>query len=311
MPDQDELEYPPEFLDGTFNWRINGLFFDSPPPLDLLAPAALTDRDPWIVVAAVLARAQAGDHSQIKRLERYFSADEPFAINRIALLLVGDAGGERDLRMLEQVLRGDDEEARVYAAEAARLAGRLWLVPAMLDAWWRAEDMADRETIGFAISDLLEPEPDGGPIAEAAPARYAEPKVAEEKLSPAAKRVLDTFRSMDFGPPPFPNLVGEAMARVSAELGDERAVVWGGGLFDVTAFARQFLALAPTIAPGMCLVYRHKFEAATGWNCTRFFRDDAIQRLEVQATLEEFLESDPQTVYLPGVRYFFGHRIPD
>jgi hypothetical protein len=35
------------------------------------------------------------------------------------------------------------------------------------------------------------------------------------------------------------------------------------------------------------------------------------QRLQMAATLEDFLRSDPSARYEPGIRYFFGHRIPD
>src|SRR5262249_17762082 len=148
-------------------------------------------------------------------------------------------------------------------------------------AWWRAEDLPDRETIGFAISDLLEPEPEGGPLAEAVSVRYMIPTVPEEEQTPALKRVLALRAQMDFGPPPFPGRGNAAHEKSVARWGGDQAVVGGGAPFNVTGFVRQFLALAPTLPPGICITYRHKFEANTGVDCRHFFKDLAPQRLEM------------------------------
>src|SRR5262245_58284048 len=137
----------PEFLYGTFDWRVNGLHFESDPSIDLLAPAALDHSNPWIVLAAVLQHAKVGDHSRVDRLTKYFHADEPFALKRVSLSLVGDLASERDLKLLEGAMQGEDADARAYAAEAAQFAGSLWLVPAMLEAWHRARTLLHREII--------------------------------------------------------------------------------------------------------------------------------------------------------------------
>ena len=40
-------------------------------------------------------------------------------------------------------------------------------------------------------------------------------------------------------------------------------------------------------------------------------KEGVIQPLATAAILEEFLESPEAAKYEDGVRYFFGHRIPD
>src|SRR5688500_16868877 len=102
-----DSELPP-FLNGTFDWRMNGLHFESEPPLDLLSSGALAHSNPWIVLAAVLQRAKAGDHAHVGRLAGFFHADEPFALNHVSVLLAGDMASERDLRILQQALQSDD-----------------------------------------------------------------------------------------------------------------------------------------------------------------------------------------------------------
>jgi hypothetical protein len=57
---------------------------------------------------------------------------------------------------------------------------------------------------------------------------------------------------------------------------------------------------------------RMLFEAMSGVDCRAFFnKHGSVQRLAAAAILEEFLESGDADKYEPGVRYFFGRRIPD
>jgi hypothetical protein len=53
-------------------------------------------------------------------------------------------------------------------------------------------------------------------------------------------------------------------------------------------------------------------EANTGLDCRGFYdRDFMLRPLAAAAIVEDFVESGEANKYLPGVRYFFGHRIPD
>ena len=193
----------PEFLYGTFDWRVNGLHFESDPPIDLLAPDALDQSNPWMVLAAILQRAIVGDHSRVGRLTQYFHADEPFALRRVSLSLVGDLASERDLKLLEQEIQGEDADARAYAAEAAKFAGSLWLVPAMLEAWHRATTLLHREIIGFAISELLEAKT--GPIAEQASIYNLPPAAPSAVANPRLKSLLEKNAAMESEPELLPS----------------------------------------------------------------------------------------------------------
>ncbi len=56
---------------------------------------------------------------------------------------------------------------------------------------------------------------------------------------------------------------------------------------------------------------RHRFESATGIDCRKFFNKGSVKVMAAAAIVEEFLESPESEKYEDGVRYFFGHRIPE
>lgn len=305
--DFSDTKLPP-FLYGTFDWRVHGFGFDSPPPINLRSSDALNSANPWIVLAAVLERAKSGDHSTVRLLSQFFYAKEPFALNRIALLLVGDLGRDSDLQLLLEAMASDDSQVRLYAAEASQIAGRLWLVPSMLAAWHRAYSLDEREGIGYAISKLLEREL--GSIADEA-SIFRLPKIPPEDATASlreywAKRVAD-----DTTDERFPDLVMDAYDQLSKKFGTSRVTVWRGMLFGVADLARDFLSRVSAGKAGDFFTYRHKFEANTGINCDDFFVDVKPQYLSIRVCLESFLESGNASGFEQGVRYFFGHRIPD
>jgi hypothetical protein len=84
--------------------------------------------------------------------------------------------------------------------------------------------------------------------------------------------------------------------------------------FDVVQLARRLLAQLRAEDAQSERFYRGLliFEAATGVNCTNLFNEkDRLHRLAVVAVLEEFLEVENSSRFVPGTRYFFGHPIQD
>lgn len=302
---------PPPFLRGTFAWSFLGYFYAERPPVDLLAREALTSDDPWLVLAAVLERAKRGDHSHLPRLRASCRVEGGKGPERACIHLMGDAGREADLPALQTLLEQGPDPLRAYAAEAAVLAGRLWLVPPMLEAWKRVTTRAHHETIGFAISSLLEAP--GGPIARHAASYPTDPALASH-LANDAMRALAERRAAEERADEFESQVRARFDELRGRLGD-RALLWRGEPFSVSRLAEQMYALVrdPASAPlhGSFIPMRHKLEAATGLNCSDCFENGALRPLNAAALLETFLESDSPARYEQGVRYFFGHRIPD
>src|SRR5690606_23544790 len=112
-PGRSAMTLPP-FLYGCFDWRVNGLHWAAPPPLDLLSRAALESSDPWIVLVSVVEHAKAGDHTQAPRLIPFFHQHEPFALSRVSLLVFADVAPAAELPRLEAVLRGEDVDSRAH-----------------------------------------------------------------------------------------------------------------------------------------------------------------------------------------------------
>lgn len=298
----------PPFLSGCFDWTENGLHFKSPPPIDLLSQAALTSENPWIVIASVIEHAKGGNHREATRLIPFFLREQPFALSKIALLVFGDLAPSSQLPALADVLRGQNDDVRRAAAEAAALSGSLHLIPALLDAWNLSQRIGERETIGFAISDILEPEP--GPIAQHANI-YSLPPEEPPNASPALVRMIKLRREAlaQQEPPEFLSLVAQAHRELERALGST-AFVFAGSQLSVVDVARRLFEHARDPERNILVSWRHRLESATGMDCCDFFYAGKPQRLVIQAAAEEFLQSPAATRYQPGQRYFFGHQIP-
>jgi hypothetical protein len=298
----------PPFLYGSFDWRFNGLYWDTAPPLDLLSDRALADPSPWVVIASVVERARQGDHAEAKRLREFFERDQPVALGRVSLLVFADTAPTSQLRLLEEALRSPITDTRVHAASAAALTGSLTLVPGMLQAWETARRLNDHESVGFALSEVLEPE--GGPIAESVGSYNLPP--SDEPLTPAAaeaRALLDQLYQ-DAEPPALPGHVREALARHQAAFGDGMRL-WRGAPYDIRAVARELLDIAREDRTHVIYDLRHRFEAFTGLDCRPMLHALRLQPLAIATIVESFLQSSAAAKFEPGRRYFWGHRIPD
>jgi hypothetical protein len=84
-------------------------------------------------------------------------------------------------------------------------------------------------------------------------------------------------------------------------------------LFSVRGTAERLLNLVRQPDPDVleAIDLHLRFEASTGVDCSGFFSGTRLQPLSVAGVVEQFLESPEAAKYKDGVRYFFGHRIPD
>jgi hypothetical protein len=299
----------PPFLYGAFDWRVDGYHWSGVPAVDLRSDQALQADSPWVVIASVVEHARAGEHDAASRLIPFFTRSEPFALQRIALLVFADLAPGHLLGRLADALGHDDPHVRKYAGEASKYAGRLSLVPPMLRAWQRAETLGDHETIGFAISEMLETS--YGPIAEAV-GIYNTP-LDVPLPTPALARLFELRKVMeaDLDPPPLPGLVEETH-RLLEQQYDPEAYVWRGEPMSVPAVARALLdAAADSPVVGAIVPLRHRLEAMTGIDCRNFLYAMRPRPKQIQRVVEAFLDSDAPSRYLPGTRYFFGKPIPE
>lgn len=296
----------PDFMRGTFAWTHCGYTFPGPPDVDLLAPQALESANHYVVLGAVLERLRQRDYSHtLAPFRSWMACGDADDAARCTIHLIADAGKPDDLKMLQKILQESPDGLRAYAAEGAALVGQLWLVPDMLSAWVHVASRGHHETIGFAISTVLE-EP-GGPIAETA-GRYRVSQADRDEIS----RLLGRRYSRDASPEgetEFERRVKSRLAELRTQFRDDD-LLWEGKPFEIEPFVSKMYDDLQLRDPSF-IVRRHKFEAFTGYDCSGFFKKGEIQRLSVAATLEAILESGDLAHYEPNARYFLGHRIPD
>lgn len=308
-------ELPNFVKEGTFTWTRLGYHYKTPPSEDLLSPSALSSSNPWIVVAAVLEHAKNGDHTQINLLKNWFTYN---SLGKVCLLITGDAGTRQDLSQLKTLIETGPDDVRCYSCIAAADAGALWLIPSMLNAWHDVKGLSEHEIIGFAISDILEYKStldDMGPIAEHASLYDISTPKNIEKYNKKLQRIGKRFGELNKNHK-FDKIVQEKYNEVKANVGDLHKPIWGGKIFGVKSFAEHFYSLitdpnAKSSLWGSVIGLRRKFEAATGVDCSPFYKNDRFQQLTAAAILEYFLENGGKQNYQEGFRYFFGHKIPE
>lgn len=297
----------PPFLYGTFDWNSNGYFLAYRPPEDLVTAKALNHANPLVQIAAITEFAKSGDFRHVQRLERFIRDGDPLDLAQLALWLVGDMGQGAELDLIGRALAGKDPHLRWWAAEAACLSGVVAFVAPMVEAWEHAETREQREGIGYLLSNLLEPA--AGEIA-ASSGIYIHPRMAVLERRPELIEIwkgLNERRSKEV-------LLPERVAVKLAALQEEHpgvTVLWRGAAWDVGGAAQSLLAIARDGRADDIRLWRHKLEAATGWDCRAFFRGGQANPLGIAAVIEDFLDSGQTEKYEPSVRYFFGHRIPE
>lgn len=306
--------FPTFIAEGAFNWSSKGYHYRlTESERDRLLSERLSS-DPWQVLARVVELGKMGNFTEVSSLAGLFDTSKTHNIAPAALLVTGDLGSRTDLERLVEVMRKGPDGLRVYACQAARNAGCLWLVPHMLDAWNRSSGSDVHEQIGLAIADLLdsvEVLDDVGPVgrlAQSFEVQYGSLDPAS-KVGVLARKIAKNRSNGDFGA-----VVNEGYCRLLEICKSDNEVVWAGERSGVIELANHFLKmLLPskyeiTQAP-LTVVLREKFEAATGLNCSAFYIAERFVQGAAVHVLEEFLASQPSRSFRTGARYFFGHII--
>lgn len=203
--------------------------------------------------------------------------------------LLGDAGTDRHLKevtefVLDEVFRMNEVEELCHSLY---LWGRLSCVGTLLTIFDRFFDVVGCvEKVPIYLSALLE--------SEMGPVCYAPPRNCPDE---------EFFAYID--------MVKKVWELKKSQLGGDSNVLWGSQ-FSVEKLAQKQRTLNDHGLYTNILRrnVRHRFEASTGINCSNFFRDGQPQPLTATAVVEDWLDSDAPSRFVPGERYFFGHRIP-
>lgn len=306
----------PQFVrDGGFNWLALGYHYELSPEERRHVESAVPDGNPWFAVARVVERAKEGDFSETGSLARYFEGELRTNVAPAAMLITGDLGRSADLERLVGVMRRGPDGLRVYACQAARNAGCLWLVPHMLEAWHLSRSVDAHESIGFAIGDLLDSisylDEEGQVASKAGRFTIGTNRQGPPELERLGSSVSDPNASKSFD-----DSVRTRWHEVAATCPDERAAIWAGKATEPRAFAEHFLNMITGenfsfIHGPLTVSLREKFEASTGLECSTFYREGRFQHFQAAAVLERFLAMTGPEDFPMGRRHFFRHPIPD
>jgi hypothetical protein len=167
--------------------------------------------------------------------------------------------------------------------------GHLSVIPSLVDLYERYHFSQDSVYVALGLSRLMEDVP--GDIS-------AYP-LDEEGEGEREKEVKQ-----------YCNMVRQRYEELCDSLGTRDAVVFRGQLISIRHVCKKLLDDVG-VKHGFHEEMRQKFEAYTGIDCSDFYIDETVQPLAVAAIVEEFLEGPEAAKFEDGVRYFFGHRIPD
>jgi len=247
------------------------------------------DEHEWAMVRAWFAAARGGDFGELDDvLDAYVEQLRDPATRFFAANLLGDAGTDSQLERVEAFI-DDAVFDPTSASELCRslgLWGRLSAVRAILvayDRWWP------------------------GQLVEGIPAYFV--TMLEPAYGPAAEYPREETDEAFFA---YEARLGAVYQDRLEALGGPHVYAMHGEVFGVRRLAERFLELLDRERYSMMMrpFMRQRFEASTGIDCSDFYRNSDSCALTIAARLEAWLEGPDAPRFVPGERYFFGHRIP-
>ena len=280
--DTDHPDFPQH---GAFRWKALGYHFQIPSTIHLMDQGGVEASDPWVAFLAVFEQLTNGDFSNTHRVVDCMDTTDDWVLLRAAAEVLGDAGSVGCLKaVLDRFQSETNPDIEIEVCRSLWCSHFLWTVPLMMEMYLNAQNRRESAIIPIQLNKLLSsmniPYPE-----EAGP--------GDEDWRHSIQQRYDELRT---------------------RCGNDVIPVFNGELYSVRQIAIDFLNGVKS-EDGILEVdffsYRHKIEAATGIDCRPMFHEDRPQPLATAAILETFLDSLEADKYEPGVRYFFGHRIPD
>jgi len=266
------------------NWKGLGYF----------VPATLSD-DPdlkkeesaslWLESQEILAQAKVGNFGRVERLLDIHAETKSFLLRWACAQILGDVGTPSCFKRMMRELNGAlDPDMAGNFCHAFEAWGGLSAVPAILQSYDRYFGFQKMDALPLLLSTIIEPQ--WGALTE---------RPAEDEVVAYEERVMAQYEAL------------------KQKFGTDQVILLHGERFGVVSLARR---MRRSLGDGdfegaMQPFYRRRFEASTGIDCSSFYKDRNFQPLTAAAILEDFLESPEAARYEEGVRYFFGHRIPE
>lgn len=262
-----------------------GGYFTYPNPVDTARSDTDLD-DASVEWLRAFAAAREGSFDGVAHLLEVFPDAQHPQLRHAYTQLLGDAGPKACIDLVRLKLKNTDTDnltERVMARRFGRVlaeGGKLADIPLLLDIYLRTRADKDSEIFPVWIAALIEPD-------------------TEVFCDPADYFDIEGYRAA---------VMSRYESLVEA-LGSPEVYVFEGAPFGVVRLARMMMNRLREA--DFMPEYRQRFEASTGIDCRSFYRDGFFQSLNAAAILEDFTSGPGSEQFEEGVRYFFGHRIPD
>lgn len=290
----------------------DGFRYSAVPQVNLLDHKILSGDDPWLVICSVLEHLKKGDFSKLSYLvdlmKQTDAADvwngcEVLLSYSAPISLVKSIAKEFDKELFQDCHEGVQSHVATILSRSMMLEA----IPIVLRIYKNVEDVSRRLEIQTDLSYTLENEDSKvyRPLYSRVEEDFGLGDDMPDFLRGEEKIVYDLDGYVD--------LVTKVQSDLVTDDGlKAKLSVFEGDVFSVAKLAERLLGrLREGQNTERVSVCRMVFEASTGRDCTGFYQDGVLQPLAAATIVEEFLESDEKDSFDEGVRYFFGHRIPD
>lgn len=260
----------------------------------------LASGNPWHVYTGILLSCESGDFSALETLAGLLKKNDVYLLWQAASYLAGFAGRWEFISQL--VADMESEIARpgikYFLSIILGASCSLRAVQPLLRIHSSSDDEDDRFQIENELSYLLEDRE--GEVRWGATENTVIDNEGDEEILTTINR------------PKYFAIVDKHLQELLAKTSNMEVPVFEGAIYDVVGTAERLRQRLTDgrVDEGRLLRERLIFEAATGVDCTSFYAEDGtLRRLAAVSVMENFLDSNAITQFVPGQRYFFGHPI--
>jgi hypothetical protein len=271
----------PNFVGSQWLLAGQGFAYEGNPPEDL--GRRVDDDDEWIRLLAMFERLKQGALEHDVALFKLIAASEHSDIRVLGLTILRHTASRTCRLGIAEFFQHADVDTRTAAYDAALYSADLRLVEPLLLAHRNARG-DERFIVMHALSHLLEGEPD---------------------------QLYDD--TDEFAPDAYGRIAGTIRHEVEAKCGSE-AAVFEGRLLSLPYILERIELLCGNADAieysGTISMYFDLFEAMTGQSSVGVFDENVTVDPHYAINLvDEFQETGKVVRFIPGQRYFFGHKL--
>jgi hypothetical protein len=272
----------PDFVGSQWLLAGQGFAYEGKPPDDLAQ--RIDDADEWVRLLAIFERLKQGAFVYDTALFKLIVSSEESDIRVLGLSILRHTACHACRLGIAKLFQHVDVDTRMAAYDAALYSADLRLVEPLLLAHRNARD-DERFIVMHAVSHLLEAEPD---------------------------QLYDD--TDEFTPDAYEHLAGTIKRDVETRCG-KGAAVFEGRLLSLPYILERIERLCGGAEAveysGTISMYFDLFEAMTGQSSVGVFDENVTVDPHYAINMvDDFLGTGKGARFVPGQRYFFGHKLP-